>query len=276
MHKFNSLRVAALVFATMLGGTVTVRAQDEAGSDAPIKKDVPYVPTPQPVVDRMLEMAAVTKDDVVYDLGCGDGRMVVTAAKKYGASGVGVDIDPQRIKESNENAKSAGVTDKVKFSIKDLFTMEFGEANVLTMYLLPDVNMKLRPKILSDMKPGSRIVSHSFDMDDWKPDAEDEVDGSTIYYWVVPAQVEGTAEAKVKAEGGQEQQVKLNLKQSFQEVTGTANIGGKDVEIKDGKLKGSELSFSADGKKYTAKLEGNKKSATDAKKPAAPAPAAAQ
>ncbi len=269
MHKFNSLRVAALVLATMLGGTVVVRAQDEAASDAPIKKDVPYVPTPQPVVDRMLEMAAVTKDDVVYDLGCGDGRMVVTAAKKYGASGVGVDIDPQRIKESNDNAKSAGVTDKVKFSIKDLFTMEFGEANVLTMYLLPDVNLKLRPKILSDMKPGSRIVSHSFDMDDWKPDGEDEVDSSTIYFWIVPAQVEGTTEAKIKPEGGQEQQAKLNLKQSFQEVTGTANIGGKDVEIKDGKLKGSELSFTADGKKYTAKLEGNKKSATDAKKPAA-------
>jgi SAM-dependent methyltransferase len=264
MRKFNSFRVAALIMATMIGGTAAiVRAQDEAASDKPIKKDVPYVPTPQPVVDRMLEMAAVTKDDVVYDLGCGDGRMVVTAAKKYGAKGVGVDIDPQRIKESNENAKSAGVTDKVKFSIKDLFTMEFGEANVLTMYLLPDVNMKLRPKILSDMKPGSRIVSHSFDMDDWKPDAEDEVDGSTIYYWVVPAQVEGTHEAKLKAEGGgQEQQAKLTLKQSFQDVTGTANIGGKDVQITDGKLKGSELSFTADGKKYTTKLEGKKSSKT--------------
>jgi SAM-dependent methyltransferase len=264
MRKFNSFRVAALVIATMVSGTAAiVRAQDEAAADKPIKKDVPYVPTPQPVVDRMLEMAAVTKDDVVYDLGCGDGRMVVTAAKKYGASGVGVDIDPQRIKESNENAKSAGVTDKVKFSIKDLFTMEFGDANVLTMYLLPDVNMKLRPKILNDMKPGSRIVSHSFDMDDWKPDAEDEVDGSQIYFWIVPAQVEGTHEAKLKADGGgQEQQAKLTLKQSFQEVTGTANIGGKDVEIKDGKLKGSELSFTADGRKYTTKLEGKKSSKT--------------
>src|SRR5687768_2671925 len=231
MRKFNSFRVATLMIATMVGGTTAiVRAQDEAA--APVKKDVPYVPTPQPVVDRMLEMAAVTKDDVVYDLGCGDGRMVVTAAKEYGAKGVGVDIDPQRIKESNENAKSAGVTDKVKFSIKDLFTMEFGEANVLTMYLLPDVNLKLRPKILSDMKPGSRIVSHSFDMDDWKPDGEDEVDSSTIYFWVVPAKVEGVKEAKVKADGGQEQQAKLNLKQNFQEVTGSVNIGGKDVEIK--------------------------------------------
>lgn len=250
MRKFNPLWVVALVLS--LGVAAQVRAQDEAASDKPIKKDVPYVPTPQPVVDRMLEMAEVSKDDVVYDLGCGDGRMVVTAAKKYGATGVGVDIDPQRIKESNENAKSAGVTDKVKFSIKDLFTMDFGEADVLAMYLLPDVNLKLRPKILSDMKPGSRIVSHSFDMDDWKPDGEDEVDSSTIYYWIVPAKVEGATEAKIKAEGGQEQQAKLNLKQNFQEVTGTASIGGKDVEIKDGKLKGRELSFTADGKKYTA------------------------
>ncbi len=255
MRKFNSLWVVALVLS--LGAGAQLRAQESA---APVKKDVPYVPTPQPVVDRMLEMAAVTKDDVVYDLGCGDGRMVVTAAKKYGARGVGVDIDPQRIKESNENAESAGVTDKVEFSIKDLFTMDFGEADVLTMYLLPAVNLKLRPKILSDMKPGSRIVSHSFDMDDWKPDDQDEVNSSTIYYWIVPAQVEGATEAKIKAEGGQEQQAKLDLKQNFQEVTGTASIDGKDMQIEDGKLKGHELSFTADGKKYTATVEGKKRS----------------
>ena len=269
MRKFNPLWVVALMLS--LGVASQLRAQDEAASDKPVKKDVPYVPTPQPVVDRMLEMAAVTKDDVVYDLGCGDGRMVVTAAKKYGARGVGVDIDPQRIKESNENAKSAGVTDKVKFSIKDLFTMDFGEATVLTMYLLPDVNLKLRPKILSDMKPGSRIVSHSFDMDDWKPDGEDEVDSSTIYFWIVPAQVEGVTEAKVKPEGGAEQSAKVSLKQNFQDVTGTVNIGGKDVEIKDGKLKGSDLSFTADGKKYTAKIEGKKSAKPAEEKKAAAA-----
>lgn len=252
MRKFNPFWVAVLMLS--VGIAAQLRAQDEAPAQ-PVKKDVPYVPTPQPVVDRMLEMADVKKDDVVYDLGCGDGRMVVTAAKKYGAKGVGVDIDPQRIKESKENAKSAGVTDKVEFSIKDLFEMEFGEADVLTMYLLPQVNLKLRPKILSDMKPGSRVVSHSFDMDDWKPDAEDEVDSSTIYFWIVPAKAEGVTEAKIKPEGGQEQQAKLNLKQNFQEVTGTVNLDGKDVEIKDGKLKGYELTFTADGKKYTATLK---------------------
>ncbi|HEV2294134.1 MAG TPA: methyltransferase domain-containing protein [Tepidisphaeraceae bacterium] len=265
MRTFNPLWLVALILS--LGVAAQVGAQDEAPAE-PVKKDVPYVPTPQPVVDRMLEMANVTKNDVVYDLGCGDGRMVVTAAKKYGARGVGVDIDPQRIKESNENAKSAGVTDKVEFSIKNLFDMDFGEATVLTMYLLPDVNLKLRPKILSDMKPGSRVVSHSFDMDDWKPDAEDEVDSSTIYLWIVPAQVEGVTEARIKPQGGQEQQAKLNLKQNFQEVTGTVTIDGKEIEIKDGKLKGSELSFTADGKKYTATIQGKETEAKEKKRAA--------
>jgi SAM-dependent methyltransferase len=153
----------------------------------------------------MLEMAGVKKGDKVYDLGCGDGRIVVTAAKKYGATGVGVDIDPQRIAESNDNAKSAGVADKVKFEIKDLFTMDFHDADVLAMYLLPQVNLRLRPKILSDMKPGSRVVSHEFDMEDWKADAEDEVEGSLIYFWTVPAKVEGTWQAKLKGENGKEQ-----------------------------------------------------------------------
>ena len=198
------------------------------------------------------------KGDKVFDLGCGDGRIVVTAAKKYGATGVGVDIDPQRIKESNENAKSAGVTDKVKFEIKDLFTMDFHDADVLAMYLLPTVNMKLRPKILSDMKPGSRIVSHSFDMDDWKPDAEDEVDSSTIYFWIVPAKVEGSWQVKLKPENGQEQAATLTLKQAFQEVTGTANVGGKDTDIKDGKLEGAQLTFTLNGQKYKAKVDGKK------------------
>jgi SAM-dependent methyltransferase len=257
MRKLDSLWVAVVVFASMLALT-TVRLRADDAPAAPVKKDVPFVPTPQPVVDRMLEMADVKKGDKVYDLGCGDGRIVVTAAKKYGASGVGVDIDPQRIKESNENAKSAGVTDKVKFEIKDLFTMDFHDADVLAIYLLPQVNMKLRPKILSDMKPGSRLVSHSFDMDDWPPDAEDEVDSSTIYFWVVPAKVEGTWQAKLKGENGNEQQATLNLKQKFQQVTGTANIGGKESDIKDGRLAGTELTFTLNGQKYKTTVEGKK------------------
>ncbi len=149
--------------------------------------DVPYVPTRQVVVDAMLKLAKVTKDDVLVDLGCGDGRIVVTAAQKYGAAGTGVDIDPERIKEANQNATAAKVTDKVKFVQGNLFEMDFSNASVVTLYLLPTVNLKLRPKLLSELKPGSRIVSHAFDMGDWEPDETIVVDGSTIHFWTVPA-----------------------------------------------------------------------------------------
>ncbi len=151
------------------------------------KLDVPYVPTPQSVVDEMLNLAAVTKNDVVYDLGCGDGRIVITAAKKYGARGVGIDIDPERIKEANANAQHAGVSDRVKFMEQDLFQTDFKEASVVTLYLLPDINLRLRPKLQSELKPGTRVVSHAFDMGDWKPDKTVSVDElRTIYLWTIP------------------------------------------------------------------------------------------
>lgn len=155
-----------------------------------VKKDVPYVPTPQNVVDEMLTLANVTKDDVVYDLGCGDGRLVITAVKKFGAKrGFGVDIDPKRIEESNANAKTAGVTDRVTFAVQDLFQTDFKEATVVTLYLLPQVNLKLRPKLLSDLRPGARVVSHSFNMGDWKPDKTINVSpgGQILYLWTIPA-----------------------------------------------------------------------------------------
>lgn len=148
--------------------------------------DVPYVPTNQKVVDAMLKLAKVTKNDVVYDLGCGDGRIVISAARDFGASGVGVDIDPQRIKEANENAKNAKVTNKVKFVEGDLFEMDFSKATVVTLYLLPAINLKLRPQLLEQLKPGTRIVSHAFDMGDWEPEQTLNVEGSTIYFWTVP------------------------------------------------------------------------------------------
>jgi SAM-dependent methyltransferase len=152
---------------------------------SPPKLDVPYVPTRPAVVTAMLKMANVKPGDVLYDLGCGDGRIVVTAAKDFGATGKGFDIDPQRIAEANANAKSAGVSDKVEFVNANLFTTDLSKATVITLYLLPDVNMKLRPKILA-LKPGTRIVSHAFDMGDWKPLKTDTVEGATIHYWVVP------------------------------------------------------------------------------------------
>jgi tRNA G37 N-methylase Trm5 len=158
------------------------------GSDALAQKpdlDVPYVPTRQTVVDAMLNLAKVSEGDIHYDLGCGDGRIVISAAKK-GAIATGIDLDPQRIKEANENAKKAGVSEQVTFIEGDLFDLDFSKATVLTLYLLPSVNLKLRPTILNKLKPGTRIVSHAFDMGDWKPEKEIVVDGSTIYFWTVP------------------------------------------------------------------------------------------
>ena len=233
-------------------------------AEAPVKevhKDVPYVPTPEPVVDKMIELAKVTKDDVAYDFGCGDGRLVIAAVKAGAKRGLGVDIDPERIKEANENAKTAGVTDKVKFEEKDLFTMDFKDATVLTMYLLPSVNMKLRPKILDEMKPGSRVVSHAFDMEDWEPEQEVTVEpgGQTVYMWTVPAKVEGAWDVKIK-NGQGEQQAKLDLKQNINKVTGTAKIGDKEAQIADAKLIGDQLTFALSDQpdvKYTCKVNGS-------------------
>lgn len=177
-----------------------------------LQLDVPYLPTPKEVVAEMLELAKVKGDDVLYDLGCGDGRVLIMAAQKFGTRGVGVDVDPQRIKEANENARKAGVTDRVKFLQQDLFQTDISSATVVTIYLLPDINLKLRPKLLQELKPGTRIVSHDFDMGEWKPQRVVQVQGPqrentlyyengktmmvrgpqrehTLYYWVVPEDV---------------------------------------------------------------------------------------
>jgi len=147
----------------------------------------PYVQTPQDAVDRMLALAQVTKADTVYDLGCGDGRIVVAAARAYGAKAIGVDIDPQRIAEANANAKTAGVEGRVKFILGDLFEQDFKEATVVTLYLLNTLNLRLRPKLWKELKPGTRVVSHAFDMGDWQPEQKQDVGGTTIYLWRIPA-----------------------------------------------------------------------------------------
>lgn len=175
MKTFKNMLAIAIAFITV----ATVNAQDRP------QLDVPYVPTNQKVVQAMLELAQVNGDDILYDLGCGDGRIVVTAASRYGTQGTGVDIDPQRIKEANENAEKANVTDKVTFILGNLFEQDISDATVVTLYLLPDVNLKLKPELLK-LKPGTRIVSHAFDMGDWKPEKTIRVEGSTIHYWVVP------------------------------------------------------------------------------------------
>jgi SAM-dependent methyltransferase len=164
------------------------------GTEAPQREpDVIYVPTPQAVVDEMLTIANVSKDDVVYDLGSGDGRIPITAAAKYRARGVGIDINPDLIREARENAQKAGVTDLVEFRQEDLFESDFREASVVTLYLLSSLNLKLRPKLFQELKPGTRVVSHAFDMGDWKPEQTRQVtvDGSqyTIYYWTIPEEI---------------------------------------------------------------------------------------
>ena len=173
--------VATMIVASIPGASVAF------AQEAPTRRpDVIYVPTPEAVVEAMLQVANVGKNDIVYDLGCGDGRIPVTAAKKYGATGVGIDIDPQRIKEAKENVAKNNVGDKVTIVQGDLFEQDLSKATVVTLYLLPSLNVKLMPKLMKELKPGTRIVSHAFDMGDWKPEKELDVDGRKVYYWTIP------------------------------------------------------------------------------------------
>ena len=183
-RNFIRLRIAGAA-ACLVMTVVCVYAQE---SQRGINKDAPYVPTLPEIVDEMLRLANVGRDDVVYDLGCGDGRLVIAAVKKFGAKrGVGVDIDPERIRESNENAHAAGVANRVKFIQQDLFNTDIKEATVVTLYLLPEVNLRLRPKLLAELKPGTRVVSNAFDMGDWKYEKITFVGEQPIYFWTIPA-----------------------------------------------------------------------------------------
>jgi precorrin-6B methylase 2 len=168
-------------------------AQNQSPQRAP---DVPYVPTIEEVVAEMMRLGEVDKNDIVYDLGSGDGRIPITAAKKHGARGFGVDIDPQRVREARENAKKAGVDDKVKFEQGDLFETDISQATVVTLYLLPSVNLKLRPKLLAELKPGTKVVSHNYDMGDWKPEQTVTVGSHTVYVWTIPERGQATGERK--------------------------------------------------------------------------------
>lgn len=234
----------------------------ELSSGKEPKLDVPFVPTPEEVVETMLRVAGVNKDDVLYDLGCGDGRIVVTAAGKYGVRATGVDLDPQRISESNDNARKARVADRVRFMQRDLFTMDISDATVMTLYLLPSVNLKLRPKFLTELRPGTRIVSHDFDMGDWKADQTIEVSGHTVYYWVIPANVSGTWNGK---SGKGKDNHTLRLTQQFQKVSGTLTVRGKEMPLKGVSLTGGALEFTADGGidgikapvRFKGRVEGN-------------------
>lgn len=213
-------------------------------------KDVVWVPTPQALVDRMLDMAKVTPNDYVIDLGSGDGRTVITAAKR-GARATGIEYNPDMVELSKRNAEKEGVGGKVEFRKADLFETDFSKATVITMFLLPDINLRLRPKIL-DMKPGTRVVSNTFTMGEWEADETSTVSEANGYYrtallWIVPAKVEG----KWKSAQGD-----IELKQSFQNIGGSVKTGNGLVML-NGKLRGNEISFTAGGAQYAGRVNGN-------------------
>ena len=178
--------LSIVVLFTALLAAVPVAAQAQAQKAAPRTPDVIFVPTPHEVVEDMLRLVDVKKGDVLYDLGSGDGRIPIAAAKMYGVRAIGIDIDPARIAEAQDNAKKAGVTHLVEFRQADLFQSDFREATVVTLYLLPELNVKLRPRLWAELKPGTRIVSHQFDMGDWKAEKKLESSGRVIYFWTVP------------------------------------------------------------------------------------------
>lgn len=181
------MTVSRLVLACLLTGVVVTPALAQTPQVAAKAPDVIFVPTPEDVVDAMLKVAKVTAADVIYDLGSGDGRIPIAAAKQYGARGVGIDIDPDRVAEATAAARAAGVSDKVRFLRQDLFTTDISQATVVTLYLLQSLNQKLIPKFMKELKPGTRIVSHAFDMGaDWKPEQRISVDGRSVYFWTVP------------------------------------------------------------------------------------------
>jgi SAM-dependent methyltransferase len=214
-------------------------------------KDVVWVPTPQVLVDKMLDMAKVTPQDYVIDLGSGDGRTVITAAKR-GARALGIEYNPDMVDLSKRNATKAGVGDKAQFLKADLFESDFSQATVITMFLLPDINLRLRPRILN-LKPGTRIVSNSFTMGDWQADETATVTNGctswcTALFWLVPAKVEGTWQVPQGA---------LTLKQEFQMVSGALKSGADSTPVTNGRLRGDQITFTAGGAQYTGHVSGN-------------------
>lgn len=207
-------------------------------------KDVIWVPTPNELIAKMLDMTKLTPNDVHYDLGSGDGRMVIAAAKR-GANATGVEYNPDMVALSTRSAKREGVADKARFIHGDIFQTDFSKATVITLYLLPSLNLKLRPTILN-MRPGTRVASHAFTMGEWEADETAQVDGRTAYYWMVPAKVDGNW----RIEGAGD----LTLKQTFQKIEGS--LGGKPLT--KASLRGDTISFSADGRDYSGRVSGNR------------------
>ncbi|MCG6876783.1 MAG: class I SAM-dependent methyltransferase [Betaproteobacteria bacterium] len=233
-----------------LGLLALVTLDCAAFAQGPVE-DVPFVPTPQSVVEAMLKLAQVRPRDFVIDLGSGDGRIVITAARQFGAEGLGIEYDEALLERATKAAAEAGVADRVTFIKQDLFQTDLSQATVLTLYLLPEVNLALRPKILEQLRPGARVVSHDWDMGDWEPDAKIEVDApdkevgaqkkSTVFLWVVPARVEGAWRSRLGAGG----ELELELKQKYQHVTGTVRYRNVECPVAEATLSGDRLAIRA-------------------------------
>ena len=254
---FRDRMIASFLCVALFGATAAAQTGQKPPYEPQVGqagKDVVWVPTPQVLVEKMLDLAKVTPQDLVIDLGSGDGRTVITAAKR-GATAIGVEYNPDMVALSQFNAKEAGVSQKATIVRGDIFEYDFSKANVLTMFLLPSINMKLRPKIL-DMRPGTRIVTNSFTMEDWEADQTETVTDDctswcTAHLWIVPAKVDGTWQMESGA---------VTLKQQFQNFTG--NMGS--AAITGGKLRGAEIEFTVDGQKYTGTVNGNSMKGTSA------------
>jgi hypothetical protein len=231
-------RFSTALFLSLFAALAAAQFQPQVGQAG---KDVIWVPTPDDVVERMLVMAQVTPNDFVWDLGAGDGKIAIMAARKFGARAIGIEYNPDMVKHANENAQKAGVagTGQGKATIRhgDIFATDFSQATVITLYLLPALNMKLRPQILS-MRPGTRIASHSFSMEDWEADEISTLDGRRAYFWVVPANVMGNWNLDA---GGQ--RLEVTLEQTFQKVSGTLALGPIHAGLRDVKLRGTAISF---------------------------------
>ncbi len=247
----RGLLVLALVFVAACSFAQAQSAEEYEPKVGQEGKDVVWVPTPQALVDKMLDMAKLTPKDYIIDLGSGDGRTVITAAKR-GSKALGIEYNPDMVELSKRNAAKEGVSDKASFVKADLFESDFSQAQVITMFLLPEINLKLRPKIL-ELKPGTRIVSNSFTMGEWKADETATVKNGcvsycTAYLWIVPARVAGTWKLP---------QGELRLTQTFQKISGSISSGGKTAQITNGEMRGDQIGFTTGGVKYRGHVMGD-------------------
>jgi SAM-dependent methyltransferase len=270
MQRRCHIHIRFVLTACLALAAAAVHAQLEALNQPPVfgGKDVMWVPTPDAAVERLLGMAGVTARDLVYDLGSGDGKIPIMAAKRFGARAVGVEYDPDLVVQSRAAARREGVADRVRFDNADIFDYDFREATVVTLYLLTSLNVKLRPKIL-DMKPGTRVASHMFRMGDWEPDEQARVASSELYLWVVPAKVAGTWIVTRGVAGSAASSFELALDQKYQQVSGSARVAGENLPLTQVQLRGDEIRFAFTGAggarlAFTGRVAGDRIAGADA------------